>query len=239
MGISTGVTRIEQRVQDPETGAIRTTVLGWSVRWGVSDRAGHAWQVEALVVEEGGRLTVRALAIYPPAVGSAVQGQDFFLEGFAHSVEDRPHPPGGLTTAWLRRVALGQAMAEVRRVREFLWSERYGQLRPRRDERLALFPRERQRGRPLEEEELAEVAERYLEAVARNPRRVLRRMLEDYHRQGATEVTYEMVRDRVRLARRHGFLPPAPRRGMVTDGPTEKLLEWREKRRGSSRRKEG
>jgi hypothetical protein len=153
---------------------------------------------------------VRALAIYPPQ-------RDLLLPMSLDLKGGNPTPEGGLPGTSLRDVRLGEVMAAVRRSQRAL--QRAG--------RFGLFPPTAPApGIAIEQEEFADIAERYLDAYEAQPRRPLMAMLEQYQSEGWTGLTRDNVRDRVHLARKHGFLTPG-RAGHAGAEPTAKLLEYR------------
>jgi hypothetical protein len=160
-------------------------------------------------------------------------------------VEGRPIPEGGISRELLERVHLNDLredfvarlalMAVVREATprgdetEQEARERAARRVPTEKELRAFVRRMRpSRKQALSpEDELADVALRYLDAQADDPQKVLNSMQRRYWDEGRTDLTYYWIRNKVRECRTDGRWLTAPgqgKKGGTQPGPA--LLEW-------------
>jgi hypothetical protein len=184
-------------------------------RFTLQSRIGNRWWVRAVLKESRGRLVPVYLEIWP---------------------QRNEWPPDGITPADIRAISFSDAAAvAVRRGRAQWLGGATLTKRARRRLREHTAP---QPGRRLPDDDVAEYALEYVNAFRTDPRRPIQVLVEQYVRRG-WKVSDSVIRDRVRIARRRGFLT-SPGQGSAGGEPTEKLLRWQraQKRRAKRRGKE-
>jgi len=199
------------------------------------------WQVEVEYVLRGGRPVVAELHIYaPPPTHQALQMSDLKCAGSPDAQDmlgkDVGLPRNGLTGTDLRELHL---TGRLRRDVVEAWQALAEQEIPL----FAMPPpaprkvRGGQRGRRLPDDVYARLSIDFIEARRTNRRDYEVAMAEAARSRGEKGVTVARLRDRLKLARRYGWLPPAGKQGVP--GPAEpgpKLREWLE-REGQGRGK--
>lgn len=187
---------------------------GWIRRYEVA-----GWQVEAYVEVRGEGFAVRAVAFYPPQGGS-----DWVLEEGLQLARQEEVPKGAPTLSWvLRNNGLAEQLVGLKRAHKDMHKKG----------RVSLFPpRQRHRGVGIPPGELADIAERYLDALRLDPRRPLLAMLARYRAEGFKTQERDRIRDLVELAREHGFLTRPRKAGVAGGEAGPALIEWRQRQEG-------
>lgn len=195
---------------------------GYVVRWDVD-----GWQAEALIREKhGGSFAVEAIAFYPP------QSTSWVFEDGLDLGKQEPLPEDAPTISQvLRHHQLAEVVAGVRKARDKM----------RAEGRASLFPPAPVAARKaLTDEQLADLAERYLDAMTIDRRAVRKVMLARYRSEGVEGLTDSILRDRIRIAagKDPQWITDPIRKGTTEGreaGPA--LIEWRKEHPRPGRRK--
>ncbi len=179
-------------------------------RWHKLDGPGVDWQTNVRFVIRDGRPVIAQLMVSPYRATRWSEPMDI--------------PAHGLTTTDLRHIHI-RWDDELHQLVAGLWSDvdvEVGRKVPRRYEHKS-------------EDDYAERALEYLEALRRAPRSPLAWLEEKYRSRGHV-VTRAWLRDMVHGARVQGFLTPGTQ-GRAGAEPTEKLEAWLEANRPKNRRR--
>lgn len=195
---------------------------------------GRKWQVEADWVLRDGRPVVAELRVHVPYPVRARGPEDlasYPAEDLAPA--ERRLPRQGLTSTDLR----GLALLGPSKALQAAWlqlAQDQG-LSPLFDQAPPIKPAAKQQGRTLSDEDMARVSLDYLAACALSNSPLIH-MEQQYAKGGGYWLSYQVIRDRVRLAKDRGWLKriPGKRKGAL-QGP--KLRAWLKRQESEGRQK--